>query len=233
MAVDAVLFDWGGTLSEFVSIDVVDVWRLAARSVDPEREDEVTLALYEAEARLWARTEGDMTAGRLADIVADALDVLGVEAAEALVAAAHDGHLEAWEPHIRHDPHAGTVLAALRDRGVKVGLLSNTHWPGEFHDRLLERDGLGSLLDARCYTSDMAWMKPHPEAFGHALSAVGVDDPTRAVFVGDRPYDDVHGAKQLGMKAVLRPNPHVPAHTTEPDAVIASLPELLDLVDRW
>lgn len=233
MAVEAVIFDWGGTLSEFVSIDVVDVWRLAARALDAEREDEITQVLYDVEARLWARTEGDMGAGTLAQIVADASAELGLDVTDAVLAAAHDGHLDAWEPHIRHDPDALEVLAELRDRGVRLGLLSNTHWPGEFHDRLLERDGLIELLHARCYTSHMEWMKPHPEAFAYALAAVGVSDPSRAVFVGDRPYDDVHGAKAVGMRAVLRPNPHVPVHTTEPDATIASLRDLLDLVTTW
>jgi putative hydrolase of the HAD superfamily len=44
----------------------------------------------------------------------------------------------------------------------------------------------------------------------------------------------VHGAKSIGMRAVLVPNSDVPAFDgTEPDAVIARLAELLGHVDRW
>ena len=103
---------------------------------------------------------------------------------------------------------------------MAVGLLSNTHWPRPFIERFLERDGLADLIDARLYTSELPYMKPHPSVFPAALDAVGVADPARAVFVGDRPLDDISGAKGVGMRAVLRPNPHLPRTQSEPDADI-------------
>jgi putative hydrolase of the HAD superfamily len=51
--------------------------------------------------------------------------------------------------------------------------------------------------------------------------------------VGDRPFDDISGAKRAGMRAVLRPNNDVPLYDVVPDATIARLPELLALVDSW
>jgi putative hydrolase of the HAD superfamily len=53
------------------------------------------------------------------------------------------------------------------------------------------------------------------------------------VFVGDRPLDDIYGAQQVGMRAVLRPNNEVPGHDVTPDGVIGSVPELITLVDAW
>ena len=53
------------------------------------------------------------------------------------------------------------------------------------------------------------------------------------MFVGDRPFDDIHGAKQVGMRAVLRRNPSVPPYDVEPDAVITRLTELPPLVFSW
>ncbi len=230
---DAVIFDWGGTLSHFVSVEMIDVWCLAARHLDPDREEEVTARLVEVEERFWARTASHQESGTLADLVAEASAELGLDVAEAVLEEAAVRHLDAWTPHITHDPDAAEVLAALRERGLRIGLLSNTHWPRAFHERFLERDGLAELIDARLYTSEMTHMKPHPKVFAEALAAVGVDDPGRTVFVGDRPFDDIHGAKQAGMRAVLRPNPAVPGHPTTPDAVIDRLHQLLDLVDRW
>jgi putative hydrolase of the HAD superfamily len=159
--------------------------------------------------------------------------VLHLDVAAAVLEEASQGHLDAWTPHIRHDPDAGPVLATLKQRGLKVGLLSNTHWPREFHEHFLARDGLVDHIDARVYTSELPYSKPHASAFRAALDAVGVDDPARAVFVGDRAYDDVFGAQQAGMRAVLRPHPFVPGYDVEPDAVIGPLPELLEVLDRW
>jgi putative hydrolase of the HAD superfamily len=66
------------------------------------------------------------------------------------------------------------------------------------------------------------------------MKTIGVTDPATCVFVGDRPYDDVHGAKSAGMRAVLVPNSDVPAFEAGvPDAVVTRLAELIEHLDRW
>ena len=85
----------------------------------------------------------------------------------------------------------------------------------------------------RLYTSEMPYQKPHPSAFRAALDAIDVEDPASAVFVGDRPFDDIFGAKAVGLHAVLRGNQSVPGYDVQPDAVIDSLPELVEVVARW
>jgi putative hydrolase of the HAD superfamily len=97
---------------------------------------------------------------------------------------------------------------------------------------------VAELIDAAVYTSEIRWTKPHPEAFRAALAAVGETDPARAVFVGDRLWDDVHGAKAVGMRAVLVPHSDIPGFQLgpvagEPDAVVQRLADLLPLVDSW
>ena len=230
----AVVFDWGGTLSEFVTVELVDAWRLVARHIDPAREEEITARLAQVEAELWATTASHQRSGTLADLVAGATATLGIDVGEALLEEAAVRHLDAWTPHIRHDPDAAPTLAALRERGLRIGLLSNTHWPRAFHERFLERDGLVDLIDVRLYTSEMPFQKPHPSAFRAALDELAVAEPAEAVFVGDRPWDDITGAQGVGMRAVLRPNPMI-ADTTpvDPDAVIRSLPDLVSVVARW
>ena len=231
--IDAVIFDWGGTLSEFVDAELVDAWRLAARHLDPDHEDEITDRLVSVEAEFWATTSSHQRSATLADLMATAAKALGLDVAEALLEEAAVRHLDAWTPHIRHDPEAGPALAALRDEGLRIGLLSNTHWPRAFHEHFLERDGLVELIDARLYTSEMPFQKPHASAVLTAAEALGVD-PERAVFVGDRPWDDISGAQSTGMRTVLRPNPVAPdIDGIEPDARITALPELVDLVRRW
>jgi len=234
MTIEAVVFDWGGTLSQFVPAELADAWRLVARHIDPAREDELTARLVQVEADFWATTSSHQRSGTLADLLASATDAMGIDVSEALAEEAANRHLDAWTPHIRHDPDAAPTLAALRARGLRIGLLSNTHWPRSFHEHFLERDGLVELIDARLYTSEMEFQKPHASAFRAALAELHVGDAGRAVFVGDRPWDDIVGAQQVGMRTVLRPNPLIADRTpVAPDAVIESLPELRALIDRW
>jgi putative hydrolase of the HAD superfamily len=154
----------------------------------------------------------------------------------------HDRALAAyhafWEPHTFTDPDVPGLFTALRDRGIKVGVLSNTLWTRAHHEDVFRRDGILHLVDGAVYSSEVPWTKPHPEAFRAALAAVGVSDPARAVFVGDRPFDDIHGAKQVGMRAVLVPHSAIPesqkGHVEgAPDAVIDRLSDLLGVVDSW
>jgi len=240
MAVDAVIFDWGGTLSVWAQVDLEDMWRLAARHLAPDREQDVMDRLLAVEEKLWRQVEETQRSARLGEVLEAAGRELGLDVTEAVLEEAATHHLDAWTPHISHDPDAAPVLGALREGGIRIGLLSNTLWPRDFHDRFLERDGLVELFDARLYTSHMERTKPHPSAFRAALDAVGVDDPSRAVYVGDRPFDDIYGAKSAGLRAVLRPNDSLPAGFTiadqepvEPDAMIYALPELLPLIDAW
>jgi putative hydrolase of the HAD superfamily len=231
----AVIFDWGGTLTDdlLANLELIDVWQATARRLDPAHEVELTAALTAAEERFWQRTTTTQVSGTLTDLLVDASQAVGLDVTEALLDEAVTHHLDTWTPHIRHDAEAVATLEALRARGLRTGLLSNTHWPRAFHERFLERDGLAELLDARLYSSELSHMKPHHSVFEAALAAVGVDDPASAVFVGDRPFDDMYGAKGAGLRAVLRPNHRVPDYDVEPDAVIHRLPELLELVDAW
>ena len=158
----------------------------------------------------------------------------GAEPQHAHADDAHAAYREFWEPHTLLDPDVPPLWEALRDRGIRIGVLSNTLWSREYHDGIFRRDGVLHLVDGAVYSSEIPWTKPHPEAFRAAMAAVGVTDPASCVFVGDRPFDDIFGAKSLGMRTVLIPNSLVPAHEgTVPDAVITRLSDLLAHLDDW
>lgn len=227
------IFDWGGTLANYAAVELEDMWRLAARHIAPDRADEVCAQLAAVEEAYWARTTTDQRSSTLAELLAEARELIGADVEATVFEEAATHYLDSWTPHIVHDVEAAPMLEALRARGIRTGLLSNTHWPRAYHEHFLERDGLAHLIDARLYSSELAYMKPHASAFQAALAALGVTNPARAVFVGDRPFDDVHGAQRLGMRGVLRPNPAVPAFEVLPDATIERLPELLGHIDRW
>jgi putative hydrolase of the HAD superfamily len=228
--IEAVLFDWGGTLSIYADVDLLDMWRAAANVLAPDDPAPVAAALLAAENHFWQVhvRDGDRS-GTTRELLESVATDTGLDATEAALAAYH----AAWEPTVAHDPSAKAVLTELKERGLATGLLSNTHWPRDLHEGWLARDGLLELLDVRLYTSDMTHMKPHREAFGALLAAVGVTDPRRAVFVGDRPRDDVAGAKAAGMRAVLLAGRPVPGCDVEPDAVLPDLAGLPALLEQW
>ena len=121
--------------------------------------------------------------------------------------------------------------------GLRVGVLSNTIWPREWHVGFFERDGVYDLVDGDVYTSEIPWTKPSARAFAAAMDAVGVDDPAACVYVGDRLYDDIWGAQQAGLAAVHVPHSTIPpgqvGHTEgRPDAVVHSLAEVPEAVRR-
>ena len=133
-------------------------------------------------------------------------------------------------PEIRPRNDAATTLAALRDRGLHLQIVSNIDndqldavWPGL---------DLGSFVHAITTSEDARSCKPDPGIFRVALEKAGNPAPESVVFVGDSVWHDIAGANALGMTSVLIGSAppdvqgkHAPRH------VIANLAELLDLVE--
>ena len=224
VTVEAVLFDWGGTLTPWHTVELGDAWRACGFG------DEAAARLTAAEDAVWARAREARRSGTIDEVFAAA----GVTPGPAQLAA----YYAWWEQHTYTDPDVRPLWTALRERGIRVGVLSNTLWPRTEHERVFRRDGVLDLLDGAVYTSEIPWTKPHPLAFAAAREAVGGVEPDRAVFVGDRPWDDVQGAQEAGMRAVLVPHSEIPEYQRRPvrgrpDGVVHRLADLLDLVDSW
>ncbi len=232
--VEAVIFDWGGTLTRWRPIDIPATWQAVA-AVAVASDPSLSLAdlgarLAEVDDRLWARCRtGDAESTRFADVLTEC----GLAEHPDLLAA----HVGEWVAATELDPDVPAVLSGLRERGLRVGVLSNTIWPREQHEAWFARDGVLELIDGAVYSSEIAWAKPHPEAFRAAAAAVGAE-PERVLFVGDRPFEDIHGAAQVGMRTALVPFTVIGDHERGPvqgeaDAVLERLLDVLDVVDRW
>jgi putative hydrolase of the HAD superfamily len=225
--IEAVIFDWGGTLTPWHSIDAAGLWSSVCEPHFPSAEATAyAAALLAAEDELWRRSRTVHRSATMDDV----FQLAGVTVTAAFLAT----YVDAWEPHTFTDPDVPELLGFLRASDIRAGVLSNTMWPRSWHEDVFRRDGVLDLFDGAVYTSEIAWTKPHPAAFQAAVAAVGASDPQACVFVGDRPYDDVHGAQSVGMRAVLVPNSDVPPHRAAvPDAVISRLAELRPLLETW
>jgi putative hydrolase of the HAD superfamily len=229
-AIDAVIFDWGGTLTPWKSIDPSQEWASLARMAAPDRVDEATTALLDAASMVWKRSRDEHRSATLAEICA--LAGLAVEDPHLT------GYREFWEHATYTDDDVLPLFSRLKVDGIRVGVLSNTVWPRAWHEEFFDRDGVLDLLDGAVYTSEIAWTKPSPEAFGAAMRAVGASDPARCVFVGDRLFDDIWGASNAGMRTILVPHSDIPldqvGHSVgEPDAIAHRLSEVADIVSAW
>jgi len=101
----------------------------------------------------------------------------------------------------RLDSTTHALLEALRNRGLKLGIVSNaSDPPARLHGELAE-SGIAERIDYAVFSSEVGWRKPGAELFELALAALGVPAEA-ALFVGDRLDEDVRGAAELGMTTV-------------------------------
>lgn len=121
------------------------------------------------------------------------------------------------------------TLRKLRERGLKLGLISNTFIPGFVLDLHMQRHGLLEFFPIRFYSSEIGYRKPHRRIFQLTLDALGVQ-AREAAMVGDRLRADIVGARRMGMITILRqPQAQSRTHATA-DHVIRSMTDLYQIL---
>ncbi len=121
-------------------------------------------------------------------------------------------------------PDAAPTLAALREAGLRLAVVSN--WDCSL--RLVLADvGLAGAFDAVVVSAQVGATKPDPRIFATALEQLRTDAAT-ALFVGDSLETDVAGARAAELRAVLLDRQ---ASAAAPDAErVFSLSDVLSLV---
>jgi len=115
------------------------------------------------------------------------------------------------------------ALRALVDRGLRVGVISNSH---RSLDAFREHFALGGLIHAAVSSFEHGYLKPHRSIFDEALDRAGASRST-SVMVGDSLRADVQGALAAGMGAILlRRSGDVPGDLPPGVPVIRALTEL-------
>jgi putative hydrolase of the HAD superfamily len=119
------------------------------------------------------------------------------------------------------------ALRELASRGIKLGLISNSHRP---LDAFQEHFALRGIIAGAVSSSDHGFMKPHPSIFESALELLGVD-AAASLMVGDSYPHDIIGAESAGMRGILvhRSDDPAPEHGVP---VVRSLIELPALITR-
>ena len=202
---EAVLFDWGDTLMDFqFDEELMDrAFRAGLEALEREDlapADEIRAHFREHfEPLFWV--PGTVEEIEYPGMIRDALAHFGTELSDDELARFLEAEHAAWQPARVLGATTHALLDSLREDGLKLGLVSNAFDPGWLLRRDLEQMGIEQRIDVAVFSSEVGVRKPHPEIFGRALAALEVA-PERTLFVGDRLYEDVRGAGELGMTTV-------------------------------
>lgn len=126
--------------------------------------------------------------------------------------------------------HVEGAVRALRDRGVRVGIVCDVGMTASPVLREhLRRRALLELFDHCSFSDEVGVYKPSAAIFEHALAGLGAHDPARVAHVGDRRRTDVAGALGMGMVAVRYTGFHDDDSAPAPEGhhVVASHADLL------
>ena len=217
--IEGVLFDWGDTL--FAPPDAARVIADAARERGVALSSERARAIWD---ELWAlgKTPAELAKGR--DLSAEAHRTVWTSLFQTA-----DHHVpgigralyervmdpSAWLPY----PDTEPTLRALRERGVKVAIVSNV--PRDLSD-VFAGHGLASYVDAFVHSFQVGAEKPDPRIFLAACERIGTA-PSATLMVGDHAIAD-GGAMSAGLRFHL-----LPAHEGHGERGLA---EVIDVVDR-
>jgi putative hydrolase of the HAD superfamily len=202
---EAVLFDWGDTLMQFVYDEQLIGAGHRAGLAALGRDDLPDVGALTAHFReryeplFWA--PGTLEEIEYPGLVRQCLGDLGVDIDDGELDRFLEAEHGAWEPARVLAATSHGLLESLRRLGLRLGLVSNAFDPGWLLHRDLQQLGLAQRLDFAVFSSEVGWRKPHPAIFERALSALGVEAAS-ALFVGDRLYEDVRGAAEVGMTTV-------------------------------
>ena len=150
---------------------------------------------------------------------------------DTLIAEEAAGGKHLWEVKLTKLPYLDEVLAELKRKGFKLGIITNTVTSREEHVRVaLRKIDVEKYFDYIITSVDAGHEKPDERIFMTALRALRTK-PYEAVMVGNRISSDIVGGNRMGMITILfkwnkRYNERVTSQEEQPTRTIRSLREL-------
>ena len=100
-------------------------------------------------------------------------------------------------------PGTERALRTLSEKGLRLGIIANTVWPGFCMDRAFAGVGLLPYLSIRVYSGDIGITKPDPAIFHLAERREGLEGK-RILYVGNDVEADIKGAAAVGWSTAFR-----------------------------
>jgi putative hydrolase of the HAD superfamily len=195
MSLEAVIFDLFGTL--------VDNWPLAVLNDMHTRVAEMVGAPPDAFMRVWAETWEERNRGDLptaADNTRLICERLGVPPpTPEQLAAADEFRMQVCRETFLVRSDAIETLRALRERGLKLGMISDCSWEAPV---VWAESPFAPLFDVAVFSVLARVKKPDPRIYLMACEQLGVR-PQGCLYVGDGGSRELTGAAAVGMRAVM------------------------------
>ena len=230
MKYKAVIFDLFGTLVNIFS-------RTEYNRVLEEMAAALSIAADDF-SRAWIAGRDDRTLGKVVSPMGDLIEIcrdLRATPTQAQLEAAYKIRLDYCLRNIKPRPEALEMLARLKLRGCRTGLISNcatevyTSW---------KQTPFPHLIEVPIFSCSVGIKKPDPRIYQIALTKLGVK-PSSCLYVADGDSGELQGAIEAGMDAVRIRIPSEAITDTlrvnEEDwdgLTISSLKQVLDLIDN-
>ena len=190
----------------------------------------------EAFRKCWHETEKDRTLGKysMEEGLAISLKNLGAYSPENVELVCRKRR-EALGDTFKAIPSESLwLLQTLREKGYKVGLITNT-----FSDErdMIRSSPLYPLFDAAMISYEQGLLKPDPEIYRRAVLALKVT-PQECLYVGDGGSHELQAARSLGMQAIQCTwfrdrayEPHIPSPIFEDFPHAATRQDIIKFID--
>ncbi|MEI7766097.1 MAG: HAD family hydrolase [Phycisphaerae bacterium] len=220
MALQAVLFDLDSTLICYApggrSFEVFWLQYLAEAGIVVPDPAALTQALIKARKKIWndedaQRVHRVKMVATMAGVLQDAAASVGLTVPPTIATASAQALVDYLVSRCVCLPDTVTVLNTLRQRGLKLGLITNGD--GYMQAQKLKHTGLEGWFDYLGIEGALGYGKPDPRAFHNALAQLKLT-PAEVVMVGDNLGHDVQTAQALGIRSFWlssKPRPEIPA----------------------
>ena len=247
--IKGVIFDLGGTLMYFDgNWEAMDTQSTLAmipflNSHGVRVGDDFPQQFLATRRAFWKRADETGFECRTSEALGESLNQLGYTNTDGWLQQAVDIYFEHQGQSWLAFPDAHEMLQTLKQRGTRIGLISNADDVNLVH-RAVHRLGFAPfMLPVISSAEDPRWRKPDPRIF-HRVSDAWQLLPSEIVMVGDSPRYDVLGANRAGMKAIfidrgtnmwfqqipeeMKNDPLIYA-----DATVQALVEIPQVLDSW
>lgn len=162
--------------------------------------------------------------------------LLGFNQYDQLLNRAIEAYIEAGCRYVpKLIPGALSILRFAKNHGLKVVIVTNTHFSGKTISKILENAGIAKYVDFIVSSADYEVAKPNPRIFKIVLDLLKVN-PWEVIHIGDSCTRDALGAFSVGINSILyaRREKSIKECINIPLlGIVRSLEEAIPLIDRY
>lgn len=155
---------------------------------------------YEQFYGIWQGTEDDRSIGKLTfdEVIERILRENDIYSDKLYRRILHKRRAALLNTFSKYDPRIVPMLKTLRERGLRVGLITNCFF--EEREAIIASD-LYTLFDVTCLSCELGMKKPDRRIFEYCIEKLGVD-PSECLYVGDGGSNELEAARDVGMHPV-------------------------------